>query len=241
MVAFILYLILFLIIDFVAVACCDDGLDLNVSLPDGREPYMPCPSQIIKPSSELSKMSKWDFIHYIDQIEHKTDEYVKDVVIPASQYFELRRHLTPYSDDSLFCYTAPIFHFISLLFITIKTFPNKDYGISAFWHGVICFILLIVFAIVITFIFNLIYKHTLKIDRFGFNKEYFESNVDLEVRYYSYYGISEIDALNNRIIYLHKEYLESKKNRVIIRHKLSNALLIIAIMACGVCTALYNS
>jgi hypothetical protein len=241
MFAFILCLILFLIIDFVAVACLDDGLDLNVSLPDGREPYMPCPSQIIKPSSELSITSKRDFMDCIDQIEKKTDEYVKDVVIPASQYFELRCRLRQYSDDVVFCYTAPIFHFIGLFCITIKTFPNEDYGISAFWHGVICFIILIVFAIVITFIFNLIYKHTLKIDGFRFNEEYFKSNVDEAVRYYSYYGIREIDAINNRIIYLHKEYLESTKNRVIIRHKLSNALSIIALIAFFACIALYNS
>jgi hypothetical protein len=241
MFAFILYLILFIIIDFVAVACLDDGLDLNVRLPNGGELYMPCPSQIIKPSSELSITSKWDFMDYIDEIAKKTDKYVKDVVIPSSQYFELRLHLNPYSNDSVFSFTAPIFHFISLFFITIKTFPNEDYGISAFWHGVICFILLIVFAIVITFIFNIIYKHTLKIDRFSFNKEYFNSNVDEAVRYYSYYGIREIDAINNRIIYLHKEYLESRKNRVIIRHKLSNALFIIVIIAFFACIELYNS
>ena len=237
MFAFILYLILFIIIDFVAVACLDDGFDLNVSLPNGSELYMPYPSQIIKPSFESSKMSKWDFINYIDNIKYKTDKYVKDVVIPANDYFELRYRLKQYSDDSLFSYTAPLFHFIGLFFITIKTFPNEDYGISAFWHGVICFIILIVFAIVITFIFNLIYKHTLKIDRFRFNKGYY---VDEAVKYYSYYGISEIDAINNRIIYLHKEYLESRKNRVIIRHKSANALFIIAIIAVIVCIAVYN-
>jgi hypothetical protein len=240
MFAFILYLILFLIIDFVAVACLDDGLDLNVRLPNGGELYMPCPSQIIKPSSELSITSKWDFMDYIDEIAKKTDKYVKDVIIPANDYFELRYRLNQYSRDTLGS-IALIFHFPSLFCITIKTFPNEDYGISAFWHGVICFILLIVFAIVITFIFNLIYKHTLKIDSFRFNKEYFESNVDFEVRYYSYYGISEIDAINNRIIYLHKEYLESRKNRVIIRYKLANALLLIAFIAFAACIGLYNS
>ena len=190
---------------------------------------MPSPKQIIKPSSELSKMSKWDLEYYIYEIGYKSEQYVKNVVIPAKEYFELRDHLLQKSSPGASAVGAFI-HFMILCFFTIDEFTSGAYTMSMTLQKLLCIISLVVFAVAIAFISNLIYKHTFKIERFRFNDEYFESKADEAVKTYSYYGINKSDALNNYIIFRHSYYLNGIKKQINKRSKADIAFLVIALI-----------